>query len=483
MPVGRRGLLTCMASAVAALAGCGAATSVPTQPGGPGSASPAPSSPTRTTTAPCETSQLRLGLGQRVSEATGQHTLSMTLTNVSRSACSLFGYPDVTLADAGGHVLAFRYEQRGDLMITGHAPSRVDVAPGNVAYVTINQYRCDLGDKAVARTLALVPPGSSTPLRLHLPKYPILGYCGAGQPGSTVDISPVEASFQATGSGSGPAAGAVAWLDTPAAMPTTTTTAVPARPACRPQGLLTGRVTTGVAMGSRGWTVVVTNSSTTACSLPGGPLPVTAVDGGGRRVALRDDGSGYWDPITLMPGGRAQLSVQARDFCDVAGRLLPSRHYRSVEVELPGGTIALPGLDLVLCDNEVFAGFMPAAPPPAPRPAPGTLPTLTAHIDSPTKVRAGSTLRYVVVLANPTDTDVALEPCPVYEEFIGGPSGQTRDVLRLNCTSTHAIRAHTEVSYDMVIRVPSPGGRAKFEWSLGPAGPYAGAPLTVVPWH
>src|SRR5438128_5170517 len=45
----------------------------------------------------CSASQLKLGWGGGISEPTGQHTLSLTLTNISRRGCYLFGYPGISL--------------------------------------------------------------------------------------------------------------------------------------------------------------------------------------------------------------------------------------------------------------------------------------------------------------------------------------------------------------------------------------------------
>src|SRR5213082_859170 len=50
----------------------------------------------------CTSSQLALGWGGRISEPTGQHTLSLTLTNSSHAGCHLFGYPGVSFVDPEG---------------------------------------------------------------------------------------------------------------------------------------------------------------------------------------------------------------------------------------------------------------------------------------------------------------------------------------------------------------------------------------------
>ena len=38
----------------------------------------------------------------------------------------------------------------------------------------------------------MIPPNDYQPLTSTKPRYPILSYCPAGDPGHTVDVSPVE---------------------------------------------------------------------------------------------------------------------------------------------------------------------------------------------------------------------------------------------------------------------------------------------------
>lgn len=148
----------------------------------------------------CRSADLRLTVeAHRVSPPTGQHPVPLTLTNVSTRSCSLLGYPHVALLDAAGQELPFRYAQSGDQVVTPHPPVRVDLPPGGAAHVTINKYRCDFGDRAMAKTVQLVPPGEVLPLQVSLagPAF-LLGYCGPGDPGAFVSISPVAATLSET---------------------------------------------------------------------------------------------------------------------------------------------------------------------------------------------------------------------------------------------------------------------------------------------
>jgi hypothetical protein len=100
------------------------------------------------------------------------------------------------LFDAAGGELPFTYRQGGDQVVTSHPPARVSLAPGGTAYVTINKYRCDLGAEGAASAVEVLPPGDTADLRLTLPVPPTaLTYCSPGDPGSTVSVSPIGATF------------------------------------------------------------------------------------------------------------------------------------------------------------------------------------------------------------------------------------------------------------------------------------------------
>ena len=146
----------------------------------------------------CQPPQMRIGLGPAVSEPTGQRSLLLTLTNVGSYSCYLFGYPGITLYDDHNELLPLLYQRHGDVFVTGSAPQRVGVAPGSSAFVLINKYRCDLGDKVTAGTLRLIPPDDTTSMTLGIVGLMDLSYCGPGDPGSTLEISPVEPTSSAT---------------------------------------------------------------------------------------------------------------------------------------------------------------------------------------------------------------------------------------------------------------------------------------------
>jgi hypothetical protein len=138
----------------------------------------------------CRIANLALALGPEVSPATGTHPLSLRLVNRSRKPCVLFGYPSIEFRDRAG-AIPFRIRRGGDQLVTSRPPARVLVRPGRAAFVALNKYRCDRGDVRSARILRLGLPGTPESARgsLALPRGWI-AYCGRGDPGSTVSVSP-----------------------------------------------------------------------------------------------------------------------------------------------------------------------------------------------------------------------------------------------------------------------------------------------------
>jgi hypothetical protein len=126
-----------------------------------------------------------------VSEATGQHTVVLRLANPG-GPCLLDGYPQVSLADRSGRIpFALRYV--GDQMITGRRPRPFVVGGRDAAYLAVNKYRCDLGP---VRTETALQIGPLTVSLAAVPRE--VAWCGHGDPGSVVDVTPFEPSIAAT---------------------------------------------------------------------------------------------------------------------------------------------------------------------------------------------------------------------------------------------------------------------------------------------
>ena len=147
---------------------------------------------------PCRAAELVLQLGPQVGEATGQHSLTLRLVNLSRSPCSLDGYPRVLLLDATG-ALPFAITHHGDEMVTSRPPRRLVVEPARAAFVLLNHYRCDRGVVRTALVVRLGLPGSRATMSLPLADpYDRPTFCGPGDPGSTLAVSPFEPTLRAT---------------------------------------------------------------------------------------------------------------------------------------------------------------------------------------------------------------------------------------------------------------------------------------------
>ena len=144
----------------------------------------------------CQPAALRLALGQRLSQATSQETLVLTLTNISAAGCDLDGYPGVSLLTRSGLALPFGVHWGGSQMLTTSAPVLVPLAPGGTAYFGITKWACVGHSPAVARTFQVIPPDDYQPVSLTTARYPVVYYCPASDPGHTVNVTPVEPSLR-----------------------------------------------------------------------------------------------------------------------------------------------------------------------------------------------------------------------------------------------------------------------------------------------
>jgi hypothetical protein len=135
---------------------------------------------------------------------TGEHADSLMLTNDGSAACTLSGYPQVTLYDSRGAAVPFRYARGGGAYVTAKKPTTVTLPPGKSAYVLVAKYRCDLGTADYATAIRLTLRVRQGPA--FSGREPVgggaagLSYCDGGRedPGQLVTVSPVEATFQTT---------------------------------------------------------------------------------------------------------------------------------------------------------------------------------------------------------------------------------------------------------------------------------------------
>jgi hypothetical protein len=137
----------------------------------------------------------------------------------------------------------------------------------------------------------------------------------------------------------------------------------------------------------------------------------------------------------------------------------------------------------VMCGSLAMSQLgLPAREPTGQAPRPGTPDTLTVSVAMPAAVRAGTTLRFVVTLANPTTMTVRLTPCPGYNEEIYTVGGRVSRWYWLNCGAVRSFPPHGRVRYAMMLPIPARTvtGLAKFWWQLGtPTEPMCGGGVTI----
>lgn len=154
-----------------------------------------------TSTPQCDTSNLSLGYGDKISPMTGEMGGVYTLTNRGKATCHLYGYPGVSFYDSKGRVLPFKYTMSSSHYMTHAAPRTVTLRPVARAYFLVAKYRCDIGNAMIATTIRVYPPNSRKQLTERASAVAgisggTISYCKGGtkDPGQVVDISPVKVS-------------------------------------------------------------------------------------------------------------------------------------------------------------------------------------------------------------------------------------------------------------------------------------------------
>jgi hypothetical protein len=148
----------------------------------------------RTLAPPCRLADFKVSTGPDWSEATGQHTLILRLTSDARRTCTLDGFPQVTFSDRHGRI-PFVINHRGDQMIARRRPEPVAVEPHHAAWVALNKYRYDRGSRRVTTLLRVARRGEPGGGARFVVSGRSPDYCGKGDPGSVVTVSPFAATF------------------------------------------------------------------------------------------------------------------------------------------------------------------------------------------------------------------------------------------------------------------------------------------------
>jgi hypothetical protein len=276
-------------------------------------------------------------------------------------------------------------------------------------------------------------------------------------------------------------AGIVPWVNRPAPAYTfrapgqTRLVYATSAPPCRPGQLRATGAVTGAATGNVVERFTFTNVSRRTCLLRGFPT-ISGVGPSGARRSLHPRPSpggtffGQLTPADLSPGRHVLLDLATEDV--TCSPMYPPV-YRDLHFGLPGGGTLRSRARLTrFCDGWTMSHFgLPASEPYVPpRPA-GSVSTLRVRMWSPgvTHTRPGATVRFVVVLSNPTHTTVRLDPCPSYTLGIYAIGFVRRRSYLLNCGPVTAIRPGQHVRYAMRLAIPDGGrlhGVAKFAWQL-----------------
>ena len=292
--------------------------------------------------------------------------------------------------------------------------------------------------------------------------------------------------------------GVVPWVDRPAphytpppwvAPPADTASAAP----CRTRQLRVTSSQVGAAAGSGVQRFAFTNVSSATCMLGGFPT-VTGELASGRRRALRiarpagGTFTGKVVPADIPPGKQGRLDLTFSDACPTGRRVFA----RNVAFVLPGGGSVETGYRIWrTCHGMAMSQLGRHAPEPVPpHRKPGTPDTLRVGLSltSMTRIRSGSTLRYVVTLSNSRGTPVSLRRCPSYTEGLAATpvKGRNASVERsflLNCESIRVIGPHRQVRYAMELAIrPALPSLAKVYWHLNtPNEPAAVAVVVIDP--
>jgi hypothetical protein len=146
-----------------------------------------------TAQADCDGTALSLEVADAEGGGTGQSAVLITVRNSGPTVCSLRGYPRLAGLNADGKELPFKIHYGGSQSVTNHQPEAVMIRPGGSAFVSFGKYRCDIGDKAQVQEVKVILPNAAAPTALDLTTLSHrLAYCGPGDPGSELAVSPVE---------------------------------------------------------------------------------------------------------------------------------------------------------------------------------------------------------------------------------------------------------------------------------------------------
>ena len=144
----------------------------------------------------CSPAGLHIAVGV-LAPLTQERGIFFTVRNTTSAACSVSGYPTITLADAGT-VLSFTDEHSGSAAVTDRPPARVSLPPGGLGYFVVAGQECNTGSgPAPDQVRVSLPNGTNEEIAVAAdPGVPIPSVCT--RHASTLHVSPVVESIRAT---------------------------------------------------------------------------------------------------------------------------------------------------------------------------------------------------------------------------------------------------------------------------------------------
>ena len=289
----------------------------------------------------------------------------------------------------------------------------------------------------------------------------------------------------------------VPWDDTVMAAPS------PAAAPCQAARLAaTGFQFTATASGGTG-AASLRNTGPDACRLSGRPgvEVVGAVPAPSQRqLPLPADTPEFPTVVppdsalsAVPPGGSVTVSVDWRNWCVPAGAPAPVPP-RAIRLTLPdgGGAVEVPYNAVPPCEtpgDPSTLGVRPFQPAPLPSSPPWTVTGLRATIQPLTGNAGltgtrGGTVRFAVLLQNPSSAPVPFDHCPLVVEMLA-PAGRP-EAHQLNCRAAGVLPAGGALRFEMRVPVPAdaPDGANGLFWELDPTGsqgPQVTARVTVHP--
>jgi hypothetical protein len=230
----------------------------------------------------------------------------------------------------------------------------------------------------------------------------------------------------------------------------------------------------GVGLGNILLRVNFTNVSQVPCQLSGRAW-VEGVDVSGRTVTLPVTGSGtYFDdpiPADIAPGDSGYLNIGMANSGNCPGAPAETT-YRSLRFQLPGGGSIPTELSASKACGVLEISGLGKEPGAVvePGPSPGSIGTLRVTVqDFPRQARVGTTLHFMVLLANASDVAVSLSPCPSFTQVVNVEGKLAVRSVYLNCDHVAVIPSGQTVRYAMEMDVPQDAAHfpfAKWFWEL-----------------